>query len=260
MHGQVVGNDESGITGSSDSARRVGRRLPAPAWLALIVTALLGAFVAGAAVLPSARPSQAAGRVTAAPPAAPVPAVPQSPPPAVRGVGGFGTREVTASPTTKASPPVQPRAANSPRPSKPPATATGSAAESAPDNVTARENQVTVLVNRERTAGGCGTVSTDERLRTAARRHSRDMAQRNYFSHDSPDGSSPWDRADRAGYPNPIGENIAKGQPTPAAVVDAWMNSPGHRRNIMNCDAREIGVGLAFDGSTPVWTQLFGAG
>lgn len=129
----------------------------------------------------------------------------------------------------------------------------------APTGDAATEERVIALANRHRSAGGCGPVKLDTRLRTAARAHSADMAAKNYFSHTGADGSSPWDRAKRAGYSSPSGENIAMGQRSAEAVMQAWMNSDGHRKNILNCDSKAIGVGLRRNASgTPYWTQLFG--
>jgi uncharacterized protein YkwD len=86
------------------------------------------------------------------------------------------------------------------------------------------------------------------------------MATYNYFSHTGRDGSTFTTRASRAGYNYAIGENIAWGYRTPDAVMTAWMNSSGHKANILNCKAKSIGVGLArkADG-TPYWTQEFGS-
>lgn len=127
------------------------------------------------------------------------------------------------------------------------------------DELTALENEVTALTNAERSAAGCGDVETDERLRTAARGHSEDMAVNDYFDHTSQDGRSPFDRMRDAGYPDPAGENIAYGYRTPADVMDGWMNSDGHRDNLLNCSHRAIGVGLVYDaGGRPYWTQVFG--
>lgn len=120
---------------------------------------------------------------------------------------------------------------------------------------------MTVLVNQERAAAGCGPLHTDERLRTAARGHSKDMATNDYFSHTGLDGSSFVDRTAAADYPRNEagGENIAMGYRTPADVMDGWMNSEGHRANILNCDFEAIGVGLARDsGGALYWTQDFG--
>jgi uncharacterized protein YkwD len=119
--------------------------------------------------------------------------------------------------------------------------------------------EVLRLVNLERTKAGCGALTTDSRLATAAQAHSADMAANNYFSHTGRNGSDVSDRVEAAGYRwSAVGENIAKGQPTPAAVMQAWMNSSGHRANILNCRFRNIGIGLANAGRSPVWTQDFG--
>ncbi|GAA0924359.1 hypothetical protein GCM10009558_106050 [Virgisporangium aurantiacum] len=115
------------------------------------------------------------------------------------------------------------------------------------------------LVNSERSKAGCGALTNDSRLASAAQKHSADMASNSYFSHTSQNGDEMADRIDASGYKwRSIGENIAKGQSTPAAVMQAWMNSSGHRANILNCGFRNIGIGLAYDGRSPVWTQDFG--
>ncbi|GHJ49833.1 hypothetical protein Cs7R123_71750 [Catellatospora sp. TT07R-123] len=130
----------------------------------------------------------------------------------------------------------------------------------ATDLITWIEDQVTVLINRERGLAGCDQVHTDERMRTAAREHSADMAAYDYFSHADRDGDDFVDRLDDAGYPrdDAAGENIAYGYPNPQAVVEAWMGSGGHRDNILNCDAEASATGLAYRGRTPYWTQEFG--
>ncbi|MBD5785130.1 CAP domain-containing protein [Cellulosimicrobium terreum] len=125
-----------------------------------------------------------------------------------------------------------------------------------PGGPTAEATAVADLTNAERAEAGCDPLVVDERLTAAAQLHSEDMLAQDYFDHTSLDGRSPWDRAKAQGYANPSGENIAKGQATAADVVRAWMDSPGHRANILNCDFREIGVGYA----DRVWTQLFGWG
>jgi len=115
---------------------------------------------------------------------------------------------------------------------------------------------VTRLTNVERAKAGCGTLRIDARLTTAARLHSQDMVDRGYFSHTSPEGEGPGDRAEAAGYPRWSGENIAAGYATPAAVVRGWMNSDGHRANILNCSSKATGVG--YDPREDMWTQMFG--
>jgi uncharacterized protein YkwD len=124
---------------------------------------------------------------------------------------------------------------------------------------TRTENAVAALTNAEREKAGCPALRIDERLRQAARGHSEDMAAQDYFSHDSPQGTTPWDRAEAAGYPDPSGENIARGYPDARSVVEAWMNSPGHRANILNCDSKAVGVGVALNTENgPYWTEMFG--
>ncbi|MCX4966741.1 sigma-70 family RNA polymerase sigma factor [Streptomyces sp. NBC_00654] len=160
----------------------------------------------------------------------------------------------TPSPTAGATASSSARpAAGTPAPSPRPATP----APPAPPSVS---QQVTDLVNAERAKEGCGPVRGNGLMSTAAQRHSADMASRDYFAHTSPDGTDPGDRLTAAGYRwSTYGENIAKGQRTPAEVMSSWMNSPGHRANILNCSFEEIGVGMRSTGSGPVWTQNFGA-
>jgi uncharacterized protein YkwD len=128
------------------------------------------------------------------------------------------------------------------------------------DSITGYEDRVTALTNAEREAAGCAPLAVDERLRTAARGHSHDMAVNDYFSHTSLDGRSPTDRAREAGYSGGVGENIAMGYRTPEDVMRGWMNSDGHRRNLLSCRYTVIGVGLAYDArGRAYWTQKFGS-
>ncbi len=134
------------------------------------------------------------------------------------------------------------------------------------------EDQVLELVNQRRSEGAvCGTTTfdpagplvMDPALRCAARKHSLDMATRNFFDHNTPEGLTPWDRTMMAEYDaNAIGENIAAGQPTPEDVMTAWMGSTGHCMNIMNPAATELGVGYVVAGPEAMysvyWTQVFG--
>ncbi|MEV0158640.1 CAP domain-containing protein [Nonomuraea fuscirosea] len=126
----------------------------------------------------------------------------------------------------------------------------------------AEENEVVRLTNAERAKGGCSALKHDPQLRAAAHGHSADMAAKNYFSHTSQDGRSFLDRIKGAGFTGGSGwaENIAAGQPSPASVVQAWMNSSGHKANIMNCKYNLIGVGAVKDGKGKIyWTQDFAA-
>lgn len=122
----------------------------------------------------------------------------------------------------------------------------------------AAEAAVLTLVNAERGNAGCGPLRDEPRLATAGRKHSADMKERGYFSHNTPEGITPWDRARAEGYDQPAAENIARGQPTPEAVVTAWMNSDGHRRNILDCRYQGMGTGMVTGSGGPWWTQMFG--
>ena len=131
-------------------------------------------------------------------------------------------------------------------------------AQSAPAEPTA-EGQVLALVNAARAEAGCGALTADSGLAAVARAHSADMRDRDYFSHTSPEGLSPFDRAERAGVDYSRAENIAFGQADAAAVMEAWLESPGHRENILDCGLTKLGVGVAEGTGGPWWTQLFGA-
>ncbi|WP_345352806.1 CAP domain-containing protein [Actinoallomurus liliacearum] len=148
-----------------------------------------------------------------------------------------------------------PKSSATPSATRSTATATPSKSTS---KAAAAESAVVRLTNEQRAAHGCTALRVDTRLRTAARAHSADMRDRNYFDHNSPDGRTPWDRIKAAGYADPGAENIAKGYATPEAVVQGWMNSPGHRANILNCSLKAIGVGVAYGSGGPWWTQDFG--
>ncbi|WP_367325433.1 CAP domain-containing protein [Streptomyces sp. HUAS ZL42] len=130
-----------------------------------------------------------------------------------------------------------------------------------PGDLAWTEAEVVDLTNRERTRAGLRPLAPDPLLARAAQAHSADMVARSFYSHTSPEGSRPWDRAAAAGSARrTIGENIACGQRSPAEVVDGWMNSPGHRANILNPGFTHIGVGFAGGGRAGTyWTQLFGA-
>ena len=131
-------------------------------------------------------------------------------------------------------------------------------AAAAPADPTA-EAAVLALVNEARADAGCGALTADPALAAVARAHSADMRDRDYFSHTSPEGLSPFDRAEQAGVGYSRAENIAFGQSDAAAVMEAWLESPGHRENILDCDLTRLGVGVAEGPGGPWWTQLFGA-
>ena len=138
----------------------------------------------------------------------------------------------------------------------PPPPATPAAA---PGTADPAEEQVLALVNRERAAAGCGAVVADGGLTAVARAHSADMRDRGFFAHTDPDGRSPFDRAAATGVGGARAENIARGQADADAVMAAWMSSPGHRANILDCSLTRLGVGVAQGAGGPWWTQLFGS-
>lgn len=122
--------------------------------------------------------------------------------------------------------------------------------------VSAYEKEVIRLVNKERTSRSLPALKEDWQLSRVARYKSEDMRVKNYFSHTSPTYGSPFEMMRSFGISyRSAGENIAKGQRTPEAVVEAWMNSPGHRANILNSSYTHIGVGYVKDGN--IWTQMF---
>ncbi|ANS62700.1 hypothetical protein SLINC_0476 [Streptomyces lincolnensis] len=123
------------------------------------------------------------------------------------------------------------------------------------------QSDVVGLTNRERARAGLPPLTVDPLLIRAAQAYSTDMAARAFYSHTSPEGTQPWDRAAAAGSRHrSIGENIACGQRSPAEVVEGWMNSPGHRANILKPGFTHIGIGFAGGGPRGTyWTQLFGA-
>ncbi|WP_236003572.1 CAP domain-containing protein [Nonomuraea antri] len=122
--------------------------------------------------------------------------------------------------------------------------------------ISAVEQAVVKLTNEARAKAGCRPLVHDTKLHKAAELHSADMAAKKYFDHTSKDGRDVADRITAAGFKwRSYGENIAMGQPTAASVVKGWLNSPGHRRNILDCGFTHIGVGHHAKG--PVWTQDF---
>jgi uncharacterized protein YkwD len=133
------------------------------------------------------------------------------------------------------------------------ASAAASAAAAA-----AAQDEVLALVNAERAANGCQPLTASPALTALASAFSEEMAVKNFFSHTDPSGKTPWDRAAAAGITDLGGENIARGQQTPADVMAAWMQSPGHRANILNCSYRSLGVGVYYGPDGPWWTQDFG--
>ncbi|GAA2512328.1 CAP domain-containing protein [Streptomyces longisporus] len=158
-------------------------------------------------------------------------------------------KKPTATPTR--TPQTTPAQKETQPPTRTPAPVTVSAAAAA-------EAEVLKLVNEERSKVGCSAVSANSTLSQLAEKFSDAMAAEGFFDHTDPSGASPWDRAAKLGISNLGGENIARGQADAAAVMQAWMNSPGHRANILNCDFKTLGVGVHFGSGGPWWTQDFG--
>ncbi|MGW7553525.1 sigma-70 family RNA polymerase sigma factor [Streptomyces rimosus] len=246
-------------------SRRVRRRR---AVTAAAVAAAALATVGGVLPLITSGPDEEPGATRAAtePESAPLAGQPPRSPSASPSPSGK-SHSPTPTPSASASRSKEPHtprkkrtptesATPAPRPSSAaPAPAAGSASGQSPF-----AQQVTALVNTERAKQGCAPVRGNSQLDTAAGRHSQDMDARNYFDHTSPDGTDPGDRIKAAGYQwSTYGENIARGQRSAAEVMNSWMNSPGHRANILNCAFKEIGIGTHEGSGGPTWTQVFGA-
>lgn len=108
------------------------------------------------------------------------------------------------------------------------------------------------MINAERKASGLHALKVDPKLNCAAQMHSEDVGPKKLCQHEGTDGSSPWERAKKCGT-KAKSENIACGQKTPRAAVDAWLNSDGHYKNMMSKNIEFIGVGVANN----YWTNLF---
>ncbi|WP_175084778.1 CAP domain-containing protein [Candidatus Frankia nodulisporulans] len=202
------------------------------------------------------------GRAAAPPPAAPSPPAirplspPQAPSQAPPGPGPAPTSSVRIPPGMgspgEAHQPVGFRSGAAP--------AWHGGAASFGDGLPPMLAQVVTLTNLERGRAGLSALSIDPVLTAAADGHSTDMARRGFFAHTSPDGRTVSDRVTALGYRySRVAENIAAGQTSAEEVVAGWMDSPGHRANILLPQLREIGVGYAVGGEHGTyWTQVFG--
>jgi uncharacterized YkwD family protein len=181
--------------------------------------------------------------VTPAPaPAAPAPApAAPAPAPAAPAPAPAAPAPAPAAPTPAAPAPATPKPAA-------PAPATG--------DISPYVQQVIDLTNAQRSKNGLPALKADSQLSGVAQKKSVDMQQNNYFSHTSPTYGSPFDMMRDFGVTyKSAGENIAQGQRTPQEVVNAWMNSEGHRKNILSANYTHIGVGYEKTGNH--WTQMF---
>lgn len=186
-------------------------------------------IIGGGIVLPTVKPTAAP---TASPTSAPT-AVP------------------TAAPTVTPAPTAQPTASPTSKPTAQPT--------SAPSSEREMEKEVLSLVNSVRAENGLSALSWAEDVANVARAHSSDMITRGFFSHTNPDGLSPFDRLRNNGISyRTAAENIAYGQRSASEVMNSWMNSSGHRANILNKNVTEIGVGaVKAQNGTIYWTQMF---
>jgi uncharacterized protein YkwD len=168
------------------------------------------------------------------------------------------TRTPSATPTpTRSTTAPSRHATRTPKPTpKPSHTSTPSTPTTTKPPVPSgsKEAQVLQLTNNERAKAGCGPLRTNSALTRAADAHATDMVVHHYFDHNSQDGRSPFDRMKAAGFTGgSMAENIAVGYSSAAAVVDGWMNSEGHRRNILNCAYTMIGIGYDGGQVKPEW-------
>lgn len=193
--------------------------------------------------------------------ASPSPSPSTAPPSASPSESSSPSPSDSPTPSRSAAPTPSPTSA-APQPSSaPPAPSQpgpGGLAAPAPGQ-TAFITQVIKLVNVQRAQNGCGPVTANGQLQQAAQHQSDDMAARQFFDHTNPDGAGPQQRIEATGYQwSTWGENIARGQSDPASVMNSWMNSPGHRANILNCAFKQLGVGVHMGQGGPWWTQDFG--
>ncbi|MEU3461843.1 CAP domain-containing protein [Streptomyces sp. NPDC006733] len=190
------------------------------------------------------------------------PSVPSSPSTTRGGTPTTTPPTSAAAPSTTPAPKATPttRKPAPPRPTTPAPKPTRTATPTPSQGGSAVTAQAAVLklVNAERAKVGCAPVTADASLDKLAQAFSEDMAIRDFFDHTDPDGKTPWDRAKAAGVANLGGENIARGQADAEAVMTAWMNSAGHRANILNCDYKTLGIGVHYASGGPWWTQDFG--
>ena len=144
---------------------------------------------------------------------------------------------------------------------QPPARPTASPVASVSDELDELED----LINAHRKKVGCKELDWDDDVADVAQKHSDDMVKRSFFAHINPDGLTPFKRLERAGvHYMRAAENIAAGQRTAREVMNSWLNSPGHRRNIEDCAMREHGIGLTrgreslpYGTIRTAWTHVF---
>ncbi|MFE4455188.1 CAP domain-containing protein [Streptomyces sp. NPDC056796] len=202
----------------------------------------------GRSAAPSTSPSATPGAKSSAEPSATASKPATRSPAVTKAPAATPEKSAPAGPTAKA--PTAPKSSSAAPSTKAPAPASPAPASA--------QATVLSLVNQERAKAGCSPVTVSASLTALAQDFSEDMAARDFFGHTDPDGATPWDRAAAAGVQGLGGENIARGQADAQAVMDAWMDSEGHRANILNCDYKTLGVGVHLGSGGPWWTQDFG--
>lgn len=126
------------------------------------------------------------------------------------------------------------------------------------EEVTSTQEEILSLVNKERKSQGLSSLELDWQVSRVAQTKSEDMAENNYFDHTSPTYGTPFQmlKSFNISYKT-AGENIAKGQKSATAVMNSWMNSSGHKANILGSSYTHLGVGYYTENGTPYWTQMF---
>ena len=170
------------------------------------------------------------------------------------------TTEVTTEVTTQAKPTTE--VTTQAKPTTETTTQVTTTTEVTTESTTTDTNNsiaksLLALVNQAREENGLSALSLNDSLSAVAQKKAEDMKNNNYFSHTSPTYGSPFDMIKNAGISyRSAGENIAMGQKTAEAVFNAWMNSSGHRANILSSKFTQMGIGVT-DGSTRYWSQMF---
>jgi len=184
------------------------------------------------------------------------------------------TGPASTAPTRPTAPTSTPTKARATRPTtaptststKPAGTPTTSTTTTEPQGggSSGYESEVLRLTNAERSKAGCGPLSADSSLVESSGAHAEDMVDRHFFDHTNPDGENPFERMGDAGFKgSAMAENIAMGYGSPAEVVAGWMQSEGHKRNILNCGYNKLGVGydpgrIKAGYAAGSWVQNFG--
>jgi uncharacterized YkwD family protein len=197
-------------------------------------------------VTPAPTKPAPAPKPTPAPAPAPAPKPTPAPTPAP-------APKPTPAPAPKPTPAPTPAPAPKPTPAPTPAPAPTTG------EFSAYQQEVLNIVNKERTSRGLSALKFNTEVSKVATLKSQDMIDKGYFDHNSPTYGSPFDMMKKFGITyRSAGENIAMGQRSPQEVMTAWMNSDGHRKNILNSSFTEIGIGIAKDKNGRLyWTQMF---